>query len=280
LCTYRLIKAFTFKSVNILILRCLHAVRFAQPEKTGHKLLRPATGVNNNGIFPVINCKYQSMVHNRIILIILAATPLISAAQDFRFSVFTDPQVTWISTDNGMAESAGIRAGLDAGFEMDYFFNENYAFSTGLSINNLGGKLRFHQPVQFRFREPEMNGTVGPGDIVVYRLQYLNIPLGMKFTTRQIGFSTYYAKLGSTGHINTGSRANISALDIDGGNLEGEIRSVTFSYHFGAGVHYSLGGRTALIGGIEYKNRFVDITTNNAFRTNLQSFALRMGVLF
>jgi hypothetical protein len=220
------------------------------------------------------------MIRNRIMIITLAAMPFVSAAQNFRFSVFTDPQVTWISTDNGIAEGAGIRAGLDAGFEMDYFFNENYAFSTGMSINNLGGKLRFHQPVQIRFQDTDMTGTVDPGDIVIYRLQYLNIPLGMKFTTRQIGYSTYYAKLGSTGHINTRSRANISALGIEGANLDGEIRSVVFSYHFGAGVHYSLGGRTALIGGIEYKNRFVDITTNNAFRTNLHSFALRLGVLF
>ncbi len=221
------------------------------------------------------------MTHNKnIIIIILAALPLFSPAQNFRFSAFADPQITWMQPDNGIAESAGIRAGFDIGFEMDYFFNENYAFSTGLSINNLGGKLKFHQPVEFRFRDNGETVWTGPGDIVIYRLQYLNIPLGMKFTTRQIGYSTYYVKLGSTGHINTRSSADISALGIERRTLEDEIGPVTFSYHFGAGVHYSLGGRTALTGGIEYKNRFVDITPNPAFRTNLQSFAIRLGVLF
>jgi hypothetical protein len=125
-----------------------------------------------------------------------------------------------------------LRGGFDIGFEMDYFFSENYAFSTGLSINNLGGKLKFHQPVEFRFRDAGETEWTGPGDIVIYRLQYLNIPLGMKFTTREIGYSTYYVKLGSTGHINTRSHADISALGIEGRTLEDEIGSCDFLISF------------------------------------------------
>ena len=206
--------------------------------------------------------------------------PLLTSAQNFRFIAFADPQVTWIIPDNGIAENAGIRGGIDAGFDMDYFFSENYAFSTGLSINNLGGKLKFTEPVPFQFQGSADPELINPGDVIIFRLQYLNVPLGLKFTTREIGYSTYYVKLGTTGHISTRSHADISSLDIEKGNLENEIGNVTFSYHFGAGIHYSLGGTTALTGGIEYKNRFVDITTNTSFRTNLHSLGLRLGVLF
>jgi hypothetical protein len=211
---------------------------------------------------------------------ILIVLPLFSYTQGIRFSAFTDPQITWMKPENQIAESAGVRIGLDTGFELDYFFNQNYAFSTGLSINNIGGKLKFSEPVPIQFVDFSSPMIVDPGDVVIYRIQYLNLPLGMKFTTREIGYSTYYIKLGTTAHFNTRSNANISSLDIDYGNLDNEINSFTYSYHFGAGVHYSLGGRTALTGGIEYKHRFVDITANTDFKVSLNSFAIRLGVLF
>jgi opacity protein-like surface antigen len=216
----------------------------------------------------------------RIYFIIMSVfLPLLSTAQEIRFSAFADPQITWMSVDNGLAESAGIRAGFDIGFEMDYFFSQNYAFSSGLSINNLGGKLKFNEPVAVQFSDFTVD-AVSPGDVVIYRLQYLNLPLGMKFTTREIGFTTFFVKLGTTAHFTTRSNADISALDIQRENLEDEIEPFTFSYHFGAGVHYSLGGRTALTGGIEYKHRFVDITTTPDFNANLHSLAIRLGILF
>jgi hypothetical protein len=212
-----------------------------------------------------------------LILIIL---PLLSHSQGIRFSAFADPQITWMKPENQIAESAGIRIGIDAGFELDYFFNPNYAFSSGLSINSTGGKLKFSEPVPIQFVDLSDPGIVAPGDVVIYRIQYLNLPLGMKFTTREIGYSTYYVKLGTTAHFKTRSHADITSLGIDNGNLDNEINSFTYSYHFGAGVNYSLGGRTALTGGIEYKHRFVDVTTNTNFKTSLNSFALRLGVLF
>ncbi len=177
-----------------------------------------------------------------------------------------------------MIESDGIRAGIDAGFEMDYFFSENYAFSTGLSINNLGGRLKFQQSFPIQFQDFTQN--IDPGNTVIYRLHYVNLPLGMKFTTREIGYTTVFVKLGSTAHFNIRSNADIPAHRIENESLENEIEPFIFSYNFSAGIQYSLGGQTAVVGGIEYKHRFIDIMTNPGYKALLNSIALRLGILF
>jgi hypothetical protein len=212
------------------------------------------------------------------LILLFIIMPVSAFSQEIRFSAVFDPQVTWMRSENQMVENAGVRGGIDIGFEMDYFFSPHYAFSTGLSLNNTGGKLKFEEPAGIRFEEYTVD--LEPGNIVIYRLQYLNIPLGMKFTTREIGYITAFIKLGTTAHINTRSFADISAHGIENEKLGSEINSFTYSYHFGAGVHYSLGGRTALIGGIEYKHRFVDIIDNADYMATLHSFALRLGILF
>ena len=211
--------------------------------------------------------------------IILFFIPLIIYAQDFRFSVFADPQISWLKPEVRTVESAGIRGGYDIGLEMDNFFSDNYAFSTGLSLNNLGGKLKFDEPVSFQF-EGSADATLSPGNVVVYKLQYLHVPIGMKFTTREIGYTTIYAKLGMGGHFNIKSYAEISSLDMENENLRDEIEFFNLSYHIGTGIHYSLGGRTALIFGLEYRHRFIDVSSNIDFTALLNSVSLRLGVLF
>ncbi len=199
-------------------------------------------------------------------------------SQGVRFTVFADPQIAWLKPEVRLIESEGIRAGFNAGFEMDYFFSENYAFSSGLSLNRIGGKLKFNEPVIIQFHDSYEN--IGPGDIVTYKLQYLNLPLGLKFTTREIGYSTFYVKMGMCGHFNIRANADIDQLNIDNARLKDEIEFLNLSYQFGAGVHYSLGGQTAVIAGFEYMHRFIDIASNPDYKAVLNSVSLRLGVLF
>lgn len=218
------------------------------------------------------------MKNRLLIIFLLFSVPLLTIAQGIRFSAFADPQITWLKPEIRSIENAGVRGGLDVGFEMDNFFSENYAFSTGLSINSLGGKLKFQEPATIRF--DGFTETVTEGQTVTYKLQYLNLPMGMKFTTREIGYTKIYVKLGATGHFNISSRADITAVGVEDDSLKDEIQPVNVSYHAGAGIQYSLGGETALIAGFEYKHRFIDITTNPDFKALLNSIGLRLGILF
>lgn len=199
-------------------------------------------------------------------------------SQGVRFTVFADPQIAWLKPEVRLIESAGVRVGFNTGFEMDYFFSDNYAFSTGLSLNRLGGKLKFKDSVVIQFHDSAE--SIGPEDIVTYKLQYLNLPLGLKFTTREIGYSTFYAKMGMGGHFNIKSNADIGSLGIEGDGLKDEIEFFNLSYHFGAGIQYSLGGQTAVTAGFEYIHRFIDIASNQNYKAILNSVSLRLGLVF
>lgn len=209
---------------------------------------------------------------------LLLLIPVTSFSQGLRFTVFADPQIAWLKPEVRNIESAGVRGGFNAGFEMDNFFSSNYAITTGVSINSIGGKLKFNDPSEVRFED--FSELIAPGNIMIYKLQYIDVPLGLKFITREIGYTTIYAKLGMGGHINIRSRADINALGIEGASLKDEIQLFNFSYHFGAGIHYSLGGQTAVVLGLEYRHRFVDIATNKQYKALLNSISLRAGILF
>ncbi len=213
-----------------------------------------------------------------IITFILLCMAFTSTAQGVRFTIFADPQIAWLAPETRNAEFAGIRGGLDTGFEMDNFFSSNYAFSTGLSINSTGGKLKFDEALTFRFEGS--TDTIPPGSEVIYKLQYINLPLGLKFTTREIGYTTIFARIGMGGHFNVRSRADIAASGINNESFADEINMFNFSYHFAAGIHYSLGGESAVVAGFEYRHRFIDIASGDQYKALLNSVSLRIGLLF
>jgi len=204
----------------------------------------------------------------------------ISSQQKIRFSVFVNPCINWLSSDVKTIKSDGAAFGFDAGLTLDKFFAENYAFSTGISIGSLGGNLRYDNKTIFRTSIGDT--TVPAGSSVKYKLQYITIPVGLKFKTNQIGYFTYFAHLGFTLQANikaTGTSSDASrALDDD--NISEEIGFFNLGYHIGAGAEYSIGGNTALIFGVTYTNGFVDITRNPDDKITTSSFAIRLGVLF
>jgi opacity protein-like surface antigen len=203
-----------------------------------------------------------------------------SAQQRLRFSVLVNPCFNWLSSDVKTIESNGANFGFDAGLTMDKFFAENYAFSTGISIGSLGGNLRYSSNTVFR---TTLGDTAVPaGSSVKFKLQYITVPLGLKFKTNQIGYFTYFAHLGFTLQANikaTGTNTGTPRV-LDDDNISDEISFLNLGYHIGAGAEYSLGGNTAVVFGITYTNGFVDITQNSDDKITTSSFAIRLGILF
>ena len=66
--------------------------------------------------------------------------------------------------------------------------------------------------------------------------------------------------LGLDPKVVIGGKSDIPSLGIKGENASGELRMFNLSYHITAGIEYSLGGNTALVGGLNFDNNFFDIT--------------------
>ena len=66
--------------------------------------------------------------------------------------------------------------GFNFGFTFNKYFTPNYSFSTGYKFINAGGRLVSKDTTVMKFTN--YNTTVLPGKPVIYKIQYLSIPLG------------------------------------------------------------------------------------------------------
>lgn len=212
-----------------------------------------------------------------LFITILALISVKAFSQDTRFTVFVDPQFSWMSSDLKNVESDGSKFGVNIGLNMDNFFAQNYAFTTGISIDNTGGNLIFEDSTTLKTNGG--NEELPEGSIVHYKLQYINIPLGLKLKTNEIGYLTFFANLGINGGINIKATGEVDDFELDNENISEEISLFNLGYYIGAGAEYSIGGNSAIILGLTYTNGFIDITTDTD-RVTLSNFAIRIGILF
>ncbi len=212
------------------------------------------------------------------ILIILLPVFSNIKSQDLRFGVFVDPQFSWITPDARNISRDGIRIGIKGGLIVDKYFARNYAFTTGISISNMGGNLHYKDSVIIETQDTEQ--TLNPGSRVEYKLQYISVPAGLKFKTNQIGYFTFFAQLGFTPQINIKAKADASDNQIDNENISKELNLLNLSYFFGGGLEYSLGGNTALTGGIIFDNGFIDVLSSKKVKETLSFLSVRLGIMF
>ena len=52
------------------------------------------------------------------------------------------------------------------------------------------------------------------------------------------------------------------------------------SYFIGGGLEYSLGGNTALVGGIYFTSGIWDVSSNSDYKAEISSISLRLGIKF
>jgi hypothetical protein len=110
-----------------------------------------------------------------------------------------------------------------------------------------------------------------------YKLTYIQLPVGLKFLSNEIGYTTFYAHLGFLPEFCVDAKLE---LDRDE-NIYDDMNLFNLSYYFGGGIEYSLGGSTAINIGLIYKNGFVDITdTKPNDKVTMSNIAFRAGLIF
>ena len=199
-------------------------------------------------------------------------------AQGLSFSVVFDPQITWMNSDSKRIEKEGHNFGFGGGLIMDNYFTENYAFSTGLSILSTGGSLRFLDSLDFQIGGEK--DTLPAGSTVKYDLRYLTIPFSLKLKSNEIGYSRFFAHLGINTHLNIKATADVDYKNISGEDIRDEIQFFMMSYFIGGGLEYSLGGNTAIIGGIYFTSGIWDVSSNSDYKAEISSISLRLGIKF
>jgi hypothetical protein len=214
------------------------------------------------------------------LLIAVISHGKIQAQPKISFGIHADPLLSWFSSDIKEIKNDGARPGFNFGLTFNRYFSPNYSFSTGISLLHAGGRLVSTDTTVLEFTtEPVL-----PGEPIVYKIQYLVFPLGLKLQTNQIGYLTFYSDLGLDPKIVIGGKADIPSLDISGEKATSELRTFNLSYHIAAGIEYSLGGTTAMILGLNFENNFLDITQDNGDqpldKVSQKILSFRIGINF
>jgi hypothetical protein len=181
-------------------------------------------------------------------------------AQNISFGVFADPVISWFSADTKETKNDGARAGFNFGFTFNKYFASNYAFSTGISLLSAGGRLVNNSDNKLVMTFNNLEDTIMPGKSAVYKVQYLCIPIGLKFKSNQIGYITFFTDIGIDPKFVVGGKVDIDSRGIKGEAAMNELKKFNMSYHIMAGVEYSLGGSTAMVFGLGFDNNFLDVT--------------------
>jgi len=216
------------------------------------------------------------------LLLTIVPFNMVQAQQKIVFGIHADPVISWFSSDNKKVENVGARPGFNFGLTYNKYFTPNYSFSSGISLVSAGGRLVCSDTTVMYFSN--FKSTVLPEKPVLYKIQYLAFPIGLKLQTNQIGYLTFFSDLGFDPKIVISRKADIPSLNITGENASNELKMFNLSYHITAGIEYSLGGTTAIILGLNFDNNFLDITKDNGNqptdKVSQKILSFRLGVNF
>ena len=139
-----------------------------------------------------------------LISLMLSLIPQKSVSQEIQIGLYTEPLISWFSSDTDLSVNDGARPGLAFGLTYDRYFARNYAFSSGISLINASGRLSYSDTLLIRFKNSETE--LNAGDNITYRIQYLSVPLGIKLKTNQIGYMTFFANTGISPKVIIGGK--------------------------------------------------------------------------
>lgn len=175
-------------------------------------------------------------------------------AQDtkFNFGLKVSPTIAWFKC-SGNLDNDGSKIGFAYGLMADFNFTDNYAIGTGIDVTYRGGKVK--------------NDTIKKKTV----LQYIEVPVTLKLKTNEIGYVTYFGKVGFAPGFN---------IRTDGDFNKSDIYPFNLALVAGLGMQYSLGGKTALLAGITFNNGFLDLVKAKNAKATSNFIAIDLGVMF
>ena len=209
----------------------------------------------------------------------------LTGQEKINIGLHADPVIGWFGTDINAIKNSGARPGFTFGLVINTPFSPNYSFSTGINLTSAGGKLISKDTTILELSNPEVKlVAVKPDEVIIYNIQYLSVPIGIKLKTNQIGYLTFFSDVGLDPKVIVGGKVEIPSLDISGENAINELKRFNTGYHVKAGIEYGLGGSTAFIIGLGFENNFLDVTKDNGDqpvdKVTHRIISFRLGIIF
>lgn len=213
-----------------------------------------------------------------LILLTIAALPAF-AQSNLELSFSASPSLNWMSPGIKEIQNNKATLGYELGVNADIYFDQDsrYALATGVLITNTGGELTFNPSQSFSFG----GETFNPGTSIRYRLQYIEIPVGLKLRTKEFLRWSYWGLFGLTGGVNVSAKGDSSDGMLDKSDINKEVKLFNAALNLGLGANYDLGERNSLILGLSYKDGFSDVTSRGfGEKTTVNSLTFKLGLVF
>ena len=200
-----------------------------------------------------------------------------------RFGMQLTPTVSWFTSDEpSLVDPDGAAMGYSFGIVGDYFFKPNYAFSTGIFMDALGGKL-FYSDDMAVLAKNGTNGSLDVDGVATLRPSYLEVPVGFKFLTKEFWRTRFVGQCGLNQYLLLNAKLSQEG-EFDNKDISDEFSRFMSAYHFGFGAEYALGGAAYLTGSIMATIGINDVTkseSSNVDPTNkLNVINFKLGVIF
>jgi len=165
----------------------------------------------------------------------------------------------------------------------DYFFSENYAFSTGLIYNARGAGIKY------KYNPVDPNDPLIPQEVSdEFSIQYLEIPITLKLYTNDIATDTkLYFQAGGSLDPRISAKVNNDKLDANDEKNSKHFNFMDISVLIGAGAEKQLGESTKVFAGLSYHRGLADIDNyyedqfdNKKIEIKNSYFALDLGLKF
>ncbi|MGH2623904.1 MAG: outer membrane beta-barrel protein, partial [Sphingobacterium sp.] len=141
---------------------------------------------------------------------ILSFLSISAKAQDYNSSTYDNkrvsmgiaisPNLSWLRYGDFDVKSSSAKVGYNYGLIADFAFSENYYFSSGLFIDNLRS-----QSQTYNSQADGSTNTLTNN----YRLQYAEIPFGIKLKSTQRYYRSYYGQFGFTMGVKLSAKQEI-----------------------------------------------------------------------
>lgn len=166
-----------------------------------------------------------------------------------RLGMQVTPTISWFTSDEtAMVDPEGAVMGYSIGVVGDWFFHKNYAVSSGVFVNSMGGKLKYSKLMPI---ETKNDGTCLPGVFesdgeITLRPTYLEIPLGIKFISKEFWRVKFVGQCGINNFVLMSAKMRCDNDEMDQKSVRDEFSALMFGCHIGVGAEYALGGDTYL----------------------------------
>ena len=209
----------------------------------------------------------------------------IAMSQGVTGGLYVSPIVSWLKPDSKTVEKDGSRFGFGFGIPVDFNVSDNFAVSTGVSFNNIGGSLKFLDSIPV-FNTVDSIYALKGGSSIKYKTQFIEIPLSLKGKTNEIGYITYFLKAGISPSFRFKAKGDVTVNS--GDDIKAEVAAFNMGFHIAGGIEYSLGGNTKLLIEALFTNGLTNFSKTETIDKGAlkkekiisNNIALRVGILF